>query len=432
MSKAIVFPRLKSRFQHFLLMLLICFPQMSETIYTPSLPDVASTYSITSNLTQWTLSIYFIGFALGVAFWGLYSDYVGRKKAISRGCFIYFLGCLGCFFSLTINSLLVCRLVQAFGISIGSVVVQSILRECFKGESLSRIFASINIFMALSPALGIFIGGYLTDWFGWRSNFIALILFIALLYGLINYFLDETNRDIGKKISFSCIKKVFLSMSISYRSQMFALLVGLFNGIMFSYYSHAPFVFTYHLHLGASEYGNLGVFPAIGVIIGSLLSKRFRQKSNEIKVLKIGCYGTLISIILLNINAVLLIPSFEKTWVKVGLFLFPMAVFFVFFSIAIPQLLSGAVKEFRTWIGTASSIFGLIYYIYTSFFNFLMGYFDNGKLTIMPFYFLSLSCLIVIVLVLFSHMQCRQKQALALASLGEMNQSVKNKDHFYW
>lgn len=53
-----------------LLIFLVGFPQISETIYTPSLPELASIMHATGNQIQQTLSIYFIGFALGVLCWG--------------------------------------------------------------------------------------------------------------------------------------------------------------------------------------------------------------------------------------------------------------------------------------------------------------------------------------------------------------------------
>lgn len=53
-----------------LMIVLVAFPQISETIYTPSLPDIAAALGVDFSSVQLTLSIYFIGFALGVFCWG--------------------------------------------------------------------------------------------------------------------------------------------------------------------------------------------------------------------------------------------------------------------------------------------------------------------------------------------------------------------------
>ncbi|MCP4476049.1 MAG: multidrug effflux MFS transporter [Gammaproteobacteria bacterium] len=74
------------------LLLIICLvtlPQISETIYSPALPDIAHSLSTTMSLTEWTLSIYFFGFALGVGVWGRVSDHIGRRHTALIGLVIY-------------------------------------------------------------------------------------------------------------------------------------------------------------------------------------------------------------------------------------------------------------------------------------------------------------------------------------------------------
>lgn len=51
-----------------LLIVLVGFPQISETIFTPSLPDIAYDFQVSMATVQLTLSIYFLAFALGVFF----------------------------------------------------------------------------------------------------------------------------------------------------------------------------------------------------------------------------------------------------------------------------------------------------------------------------------------------------------------------------
>ncbi|YBZ87273.1 MFS transporter [Paenibacillus sp. AK002] len=65
-----------------LFIVLVGFPQISETIYTPSLPDIAHHLGAGNNAIQLTLSIYFLGFAFGVYCWGRLSDSIGRRPAM--------------------------------------------------------------------------------------------------------------------------------------------------------------------------------------------------------------------------------------------------------------------------------------------------------------------------------------------------------------
>ncbi|BFT70121.1 hypothetical protein PAENIP36_15630 [Paenibacillus sp. P36] len=49
-----------------LLIVLIGFPQISETIYSPILPDLVNNLKASENTIQLTVGIYFLGFAAGV------------------------------------------------------------------------------------------------------------------------------------------------------------------------------------------------------------------------------------------------------------------------------------------------------------------------------------------------------------------------------
>ena len=124
-----------------LLLCLIGFPQISETIYSPSLPAIALALHTSQAWVQWTLSVYFIGFALGVLCWGYVSDYIGRRPSMLLGIVTYTLGSLGCLLAHHIGALMIMRCVQAFGASVGSIITMTIIRECYEGDERNRLFA---------------------------------------------------------------------------------------------------------------------------------------------------------------------------------------------------------------------------------------------------------------------------------------------------
>ncbi len=105
-----------------LIILIVGLPLLSETVYTPSLPDIAHALSVSDSLAEYTLTIYLFGFALGTLIWGKLSDKWGRKPCLVAGLNIYLIGCLGCYLSDTIFWLMVSRFIQAFGGSVGSVL----------------------------------------------------------------------------------------------------------------------------------------------------------------------------------------------------------------------------------------------------------------------------------------------------------------------
>ena len=45
-------------------------PLFAETVYTPSLPDIARVFKVSESMAEYTLTIYIFGMAAGIFFWG--------------------------------------------------------------------------------------------------------------------------------------------------------------------------------------------------------------------------------------------------------------------------------------------------------------------------------------------------------------------------
>lgn len=188
-----------------LMIVLVAFPQISETIYTPSLPDIAVALGATNSSVQLTLSIYFIGFALGVFSWGWLSDFIGRRSSMLAGLLVYGMGSLMCFYSESIHLLLVSRFIQAFGAATGSIITQTILRESVSGNKRHVMFAQISAVIAFTPAVGPLIGGWVDQAFGFRAVFFTLVMMSVLLFMYAFWKLPETTDVSMRKRWLFCL-----------------------------------------------------------------------------------------------------------------------------------------------------------------------------------------------------------------------------------
>lgn len=250
-----------------LMIALVGFPQISESIFTPVLPAISRSLTINAQTSQLTMSSYFIGFAFGVLFWGGLSDKVGRRLAMSWGILVYLLGNICLLLAPHFNWLIMARMLQAFGAATGSVVTQTIMRESFSGIRGEKVFAQVSAAMALSPALGPLIGGFLQTYFGtYKSVFTALIGMAILLYLLVLWRLPETKSNSLK--SQPAWYLVAHRMLKSPRVWSYCLIISGINGILFSYYAEAPFIFEQYFNLSAVQYGWLGLVVALASIIG--------------------------------------------------------------------------------------------------------------------------------------------------------------------
>jgi len=372
------------------MIVLVAFPQISETIYTPSLPDISDALNASNRSVQLTLSIYFIGFAIGVFCWGWLSDFIGRRPAMLGGLIFYGIGSFMCFYAETITFLLVSRFIQAFGAATGSIITQTILRESVSGSKRHAMFAQISAVIAFTPAVGPLIGGWVDQALGFRAVFFVLVAMSILLFIYAYFRLPETTDKSTRKRT--AIFPVVKRMISSPRLLVFGLLIGGINGVLFSYYAEAPFIFIDHFNLSPGLYGFLGIIVALASIIGAMISKRLVNKYQPEKVIHLGCLVMTIGALLLLIVSVLPLPTIV---LLIGML---MTIFITLLGsgIALPNCLSLALVNFQDVIGTAGAIFSLGYYLLVSCITSGMSILHTGSLIIMPLYFFILTMILFI------------------------------------
>lgn len=368
-----------------LLILIVGLPQLSETIYTPSLPDIARALSVADTWVEYTLTIYLFGFGIGTLFWGKLSDHFGRKPCLLIGLFIYTLGCAACFFSNSIEMLMLSRFIQAFGGSVGSVLGQAICRDAFQGAERGKVYSTIGSALAVAPAIGPVIGGVIDQAFGWSAIFLVLIALGLFVLAASYVRLPEThNPSVNPSIS---LRKTLLRMGKDPKVIAFAFLVAACNGIIFSYYAEGSFYLIELLGLTPSLYGLSFLGIAIATMLGGYLSRKMHNHLPSLIILGYGIgvvlFGTTVFWSLTLLLYIMQVSSIMYT----VLTLISMMFIMTGIGMMIPNALSLALEEYRSAVGTASALFGFFYYTLISLFTLGMGALHNDTLFPMPFYF---------------------------------------------
>jgi DHA1 family bicyclomycin/chloramphenicol resistance-like MFS transporter len=388
------------------LVLLVClvgFPQLSETIYTPSLTEIAKAFSTSLNMAQMTLSIYFLAFALGVVFWGIGSDYFGRRKAMNFGILVYIIGSIICLISNNIVLLFVGRFIQAFGASTGSVTTQTILRDRYIGKERHHMFAKISAVLAFSPALGPLIGGIITQFYGFRIVFCVLVIMGMLLFYFSLKNLPETLNYNQVNPSLFSVFSLAKQMLLDSNTIIFCLFIGLLNGMIFGYYSEAPGIFIDHFHFTQSQYGFMGCIVALSSMIGAWQSSRLLEKSNAILIIRKGIFLSLVSTLFWGITPLMQLNSISE------LILYILGIFFLLVGIgmALPNCLSLALDNFPKTAGISGALLSLGYYLVVSICTFIVGIIHTGSLIVFPLF---CTIILAMMLVLVNFLKIKSNQ----------------------
>ncbi|WP_201307337.1 multidrug effflux MFS transporter [Companilactobacillus farciminis] len=369
-----------------LIIVLVGFPQISESIFTPVLPQLSTNMNVSASTAQLTMSIYFIAFALGVFFWGQLSDKIGRRKAMNLGIIIYLLGNVGLYFSPTFQLLLASRFIQALGSSVGSVVTQTIMRESFDGIKGTQVFSKVGAAMALSPAFGPLIGGIIETYLGYKNVFSGLIM-MAILVLLYSYTRLPETRDTNKIKQVSLLK-VTIKLLQDPIVWGYGILIGGINGILFGYYSEAPFIFIEHFGFSSVKYGSLGLTIALASLIGAFIVNISVKYIKSETIALLGLAFSVISALLLLISL-----QFDQVHLMiVGFFLI-----FLGLNTTLPITLNLALKGYEDIIGSASGIFSLGYYLIVSLLTYLVSFIHNGTIYALPSFILVTSLIMLII-----------------------------------
>ena len=337
-----------------LAVLLMMFPQIMETIYSPALPNIAEHFAVSIAGASQTLSVYFIAFAIGVFCWGRLADIIGRRKAMLAGLVCYAIGSALALMVSDFSLLLLARVVSSFGAAVGSVITQTMMRDSYSGDELAKVFSIMGMSLGISPVIGLLLGSVLSAYWGYPGVFIALMLSAMLLLWLSVNALPETKPAFSQKIA---LIELAIKMLTDGHILKSTLLVAMFNLMWFSYFSLAPFMFEAQ-GLSTLAFGASGLVLGLGAFLGSYLNKVLLGQGNS--------SASLVRLA----SLIALMGGAGISWVQVGwtgwnpiYFLAPMLLIVIAYGIAIPNILSSALANYRAYAGSAGALFGLFYYI---------------------------------------------------------------------
>ncbi|MFH4469442.1 multidrug effflux MFS transporter [Vibrio diabolicus] len=330
-----------------LMLVMLMFPQIVETIYSPALSSIALSFDVNHAQAAQTLSIYFLAFAIGVVVWGVLADKLGRRPTMLIGLFIYGFASLLATQTESFAVVMAARALSAFGIAVGSVVTQTMLRDAFDGQELSKVFSLMGMGISISPVVGMLLGGQLTGLGGYRYVFFALFLIalVLLAYNVIK--LPETQKEQTpvrlRQLSWKMVRDARIWRS--------GLLVALYNIALFSYYQLGAFTFS-ALGYSSEQFGYSGIELGLGTLLGSYLNKSLVSKNVRKNQL------LWLSAVLLSLGSVGVLILSQSIW-----FVAPMMLVVMSYGIAIPNILSDALVDYKQQVGSAGALFGLMYYI---------------------------------------------------------------------
>lgn len=265
--------------------LLVFMAQMATTVYLPSLPAVMRELAMSRRATELSISIFVIGAALPVLFWGAAADRFGRRAPLTLSLLL-FIGCSG-LLALCSNGtqLLALRALQGVGAGGAAIIARIIVRDNWSGDELARRLSVLSIAFITALGGGQFIGGLLSQYSHWQMGFVLMGATGLIILALMATLPLEAGRAGGVRPAMAATYFAILR-----RPGFFwpACVGGLGFATTVTLQEVSPFVMQQGFGLNVTAFGALGLVIGVAYFSGALTVNRTVARVGGKKLMQTG------------------------------------------------------------------------------------------------------------------------------------------------
>ena len=234
----------------------------------PALPAVQETFGAGVSTVQLAVSLSFFAMAVATLAWGPASDRFGRRPVAFAGLGVFIAGSVLCWLAPTLPVLILGRVIQAAGAASGATA-RAIVQDVYGAAGAVRALSIVGMAMALVPMAAAVAGGFISDAFGWRANFLGIAAIGAGMLAVTLVTLRESKPEVGpvRAGTWAPLRQPMF--------RLYALQSALSMGAFFAFIAGAPHMIVTVLELPARAYGLVFIAGGIGYAVGGLLSARF-------------------------------------------------------------------------------------------------------------------------------------------------------------
>lgn len=375
------------RFLLFLVCLYASAGQFAIDIYVPALPAMARYFATSSQAIQSSVSGYMAAYALGQLVFGPIADAYGRKRVLAFGLVIFTIGCLLSLAATNLETFLLARCLQGFGIATTNLLAKAIITDSFSGQALMHAFTYMSIAWGLAPIIAPVIGAHLQTWFGWQACLVFLLVHSVVMWGLLWRYRETLRRPValeprtlianaGKVLSSPVFRSCFLAQGLCYSILLVFNIVG-------------PFMVQNTLHKAPTYFGYLALGIGMMYLLGGLLNRlqgpRMPTAEQRLRISARVMAATAIAMLLLALTVGL------RVWTLAA----PVLVMGFCAGVMYPTLMAKGNSLFPHIAGLTSAILGCALLLVSAAMMALAGFVSVTSLTPLAVFFVIVAFTVV-------------------------------------
>ncbi len=154
------------------IMLPVFLAVIDQTIVATALPAIARSLGEVERLS-WVVVSYLVANMIAAPIYGRLADAFGRRRLMLAALVVFITASILCAVSTTMMMLVAARVLQGFGGGGLMVLSQALIGESVPPRERGHFQGYLATMIVCGSTFGPVAGGFLTEWFGWRSVFLV-------------------------------------------------------------------------------------------------------------------------------------------------------------------------------------------------------------------------------------------------------------------
>lgn len=163
----------------------------TESMLIPSLIKIEQQFGVNASQASWVLSIYLLSGVVANPIIGKLGDIYGKKRILTMVIWLYAVAVTLTGFSPNFTALVVFRAIQGMGLGMFPLAF-SLVREEFPPNMIAKAQGTLSAMFGVGSAIGLPIGAYISQTYGWEYTYHSVIPFVILLAVLTNREIRES------------------------------------------------------------------------------------------------------------------------------------------------------------------------------------------------------------------------------------------------
>lgn len=196
---------------------------LDGSIINIAIPTISKDLSIDMNKAEWIVSIYVVSICVLLIFFGRLGDVKGKIKVFRIGTLIFIIGSFLCGISNSLITLLISRIMQAFGAAMTMSTNYGIVTQYFPAHHRGKALGIIGSFVSLGNIAGPAIGGVILAHWSWQYIFL-----INIPIGIFAILLGATSfpKEKIKKVAYEVDLLGFILFSVTIITFFMGIYIG--------------------------------------------------------------------------------------------------------------------------------------------------------------------------------------------------------------